>query len=437
MTSKIRWSIFRSLRHRNFGLFFVGQGISLIGTWMQQIAMSWLVYRLTHSAFLLGVIGFCNQIPVFLLASFAGVFADRWNRRRMLLATQSLAMIQAFLLAYLTFKGTIAVWHLILLGLFMGSVNAFDVPIRQAFLVDMVDQKEDFGNAIALNSSVFNVAQFLGPALAGLLIASTGEGICFLTNGLSFFAVIAALLMMKLPPPPTLPPVAGAWARWKEGVLYAFKFPPIRAILTLLAIVGLVASSQAVLMPVFSAKVLGGGPHMYGFLMGASGVGAFIGAMLLVCRKNVLGLGRWIVVATGLLGIGLMALAFTHVGWFSAIVLLLIGGAGIVLAASSNTILQLVVDEDKRGRVMSYFTMAIMGAAPFGSLLAGALADHLGVSSTFFVIGFSCVLGAFFFERRLLSLNQVLHPICARLGIIPEVATGIESAVNIRRIEGE
>ncbi|MCB4757335.1 MAG: MFS transporter [Elusimicrobia bacterium] len=411
--------IFRSLRSRNFGLFFTGQGISLIGTWMQQIAMSWLVFRLTNSAFLLGVVGFCNQIPTFLLASFGGVLADRWNRYRILIVTQILSMIQAFVLAILTLRGTIAVWHVVVLGLFLGTVNALDIPTRQAFMVDMVEEKEDLGNAIALNSALVNAARLLGPSLAGILIALVGEGTCFLINAVSFLAVIAALLAMKIVSPKTAPSKTDMWRGWKEGILYAYGFMPIGAILALLSLVSLMGMSYAVLMPIIVTGVFHGGPRTLGFLMGASGLGALVGTFYLASRKNVVGLCRIMPLASGLLGMGLIAFAFSRLFWFSFVMIAVTGFGMIVEMAASNTVLQTIVDDDKRGRVMSLYAMAFMGMAPFGSLLAGAIANKMGAPVTLVFCGISCLLGALIFARKLPAIRQVVRPIYRRLGILP------------------
>jgi MFS family permease len=290
-------AVIRALDHRNFRLFFGGQSISLIGTWMQRIALGWLVYRLTNSAFLLGAVGFAGQIPIFFIAPFAGVFADRWNRQRMLILTQTLSMAQALLLSFLVLTGTVSVWQIIALSAFLGVVNAFDMPIRQAFTLEMIENKEDLGNAIALNSSMVNSARLLGPSLAGMLIAVFGEGTCFLLNGISYVAVIAALLAMKINPRPPQPRRPPAMQELKQGFAYAFGFAPIRDVLLLLGLVSLVGMPYTVLMPIFARDILHGGPHVLGFLMGASGIGALAGAVYLASRKSVLGLGKIIPLA--------------------------------------------------------------------------------------------------------------------------------------------
>jgi MFS family permease len=403
--------IFKALSHRNYRLFFGGQGISLIGTWMQQLAMSWLVYRMTQSAFLLGVVGFLGQIPAFLLSPFAGVLIDRWNRHRILVGTQSLAMIQAFILALLTLTGTIAIWHIIILALFLGFVNAFDMPTRQAFVVDMVETGEDLGNAIALNSFLFNGARLLGPSIGGILISVLGEGMCFLLNGISFIAVIAALLAMKMTKREIRSKSSHVLQGVKEGFTYAFGFPPIRFLLLLLGLVSLTGMPYTVLMPVFAKNILRGGPHTLGFLLGASGVGALVGAIYLASRKSVLGLGRLITIALNIFGIGLIAFSISRTLSLSLLFLGFTGFGMMVQMASTNTVLQTIVEEDKRGRVMSLYTMAFMGMVPFGSLLAGSLASKIGAPGTIMISGVACILGSILFARKLPLLRELVRPI--------------------------
>jgi MFS family permease len=412
--------IFRALHHQNYRLFFGGQGISLIGTWMQQIAMSWLVYRMTQSAFLLGVVGFLGQIPAFLLSPFAGVLIDRWNRHRILVGTQSLAMMQAFILALLTLTGTIAIWHIIMLALFLGFVNAFDMPTRQAFVVEMVETGGDLGNAIALNSFLFNGARLLGPSIGGILISLLGEGICFLLNGISFIAVIAALLAMKMTKREMRSKSSNVLKGVKEGFSYAFGFPPIRSLLLLLGLVSLLGMPYIVLMPVFAKNILHGGPHTLGFLLGASGVGALVGAIYLASRKSVLGLGRLITIALNIFGIGLIAFSLSRTLSLSLLLLVFTGFGMMVQMASSNTVLQTIVEEDKRGRVMSLYTMAFMGMVPFGSLLAGSLASKIGAPGTIMISGVACILGSILFARKLPLLRGLVRPIYMRKGIIRE-----------------
>ncbi len=412
--------IFRALSHRNYRLFFAGQGISLIGTWMQQIAMSWLVYQMTNSAFFLGLIGFSSQICSLFLSPFAGVLSDRWSRHRILVATQTSAMIQAFLLAALTITGAITVHHLIILSVLLGVVNAFDMPTRQAFVVEMVERREDLGNAIALNSFLFNGARLMGPSLGGILISLLGEGMCFLLNGISFVAVIIALLAMKITPRKVSSNKTKVSREFTEGLSYAFHFPPIRSILLFLGWISLVGMAYTTLMPVYAKKILQGGPQTYGFLMAASGLGAVIGAIFLASRRSVLGLGKIIVFASATFGAGLIFFSLSRLLWLSYLLLLVTGFGMMVHMASCNTILQTMVDDDKRGRVMSLYVMAFMGTAPFGSLAGGSLAGIIGAPYTLAIGGVLCMLGSFLFAKKLPALRTMVHPIYVRKGIVRE-----------------
>jgi MFS family permease len=387
---------------------------------MQQIAMSWLVYRLTHSAFLLGVVGFTGRIPTFLFAPLAGVLVDRWSRHRLLVITQILSTIQALILAFLVLTGMITVWHIIFLSLFLGFVNAFDVPVRQSFVVDMVEKEEDLGNAIALNSSMATSARLFGPSIAGILIATVGEGMCFLLNGLSFLAVIAALLAMKIPRRQREMQNRQVIQGLKEGFSYAFGFAPIRSLLLLLGLVSLMGMPYQVLMPIFAGKILHGGPHTLGFLMAASGCGALAGTIYLASRKSVLGLGRIIVISSSLFGIGLITFSLSRVLWLSFLLMSLTGFGMMVQMASTNTVLQTIVEEDKRGRVMSFYAMAFMGMVPFGSLLVGSLANHIGAPYTVMIGGIACILGSVMFAKKLPSLRKIARPVYVEKGIISE-----------------
>lgn len=420
-----------ALKHRNFRLFFFGQSISLIGTWMQQVAMIWLVYRLSGSAFLLGLVGFCSQIPSFFLAPVAGVFTDRWNLHRTILFTQSLSMCQALTLAALTLSGTVAVWHIIVLSVCLGLVNAFDVPARQSFLIHMVEGRENLTSAIGLNSSMFNGARLVGPAVAGFLIAAVGEGVCFLLNGLSYVAVLAALMAMRLPPREPAEPRHRVLHELIEGFRYAFGFRPIREILLLLAVVNMAAMSLTVLLPVFASGVLRGGSGTLGLVTAAMGLGALVGALSLAYRKSVLGLGRQVAWTSAGVGLSLIAFSFSHVLWLS--MLLLAAGGYVVMmeTAASNTILQTIVDDDKRGRVMSFYAMAFLGTAPLGSLLAGSLAARLGVSGVVQLAGGVCLLASLVFAMRLPGLRRVTRPIYRRIGILPDVTSGIPCEAEV------
>ncbi len=424
-------SIARSLRHRNFRLFFIGQSVSLIGTWMQRIAVGWLVYRLTDSAFLLGLVGFAGQIPSFVLSPLAGVLADRWNRHRLLILTQALAMIQAFVLSYLVLSETIMVWHIVMLSLLLGVITAFDMPVRQSFMVEMIEEKTDLGNAIALNSSMVNGARLLGPSVAGLLIATVGEGTCFLLNGLSYLAVIASLLMMRLVRKNLRERQQKAWHDLRDGFQYVYRFEPVRDIILLLALVSLMGMPYIVLMPIFAKDVLHGGPSALGFLMGGSGVGALAGALYLASRKGVLGLGKIIPIGAGIFGLGLIAFALSRNFFCSLIFVTGVGFGQMVELATSNTLLQTIVDDDMRGRVMSFYTVGFIGMAPVGSLLAGALASLIGAPWTVFIGGATCLVGGGIFARRLPQLRENVRPIYVTKGILPEIATGIESATEV------
>jgi MFS family permease len=410
----------RALRSRNYRLFAAGQGISLIGTWMQQVAMSWLVYRMTGSALLLGVVSFASQIPTLLLTPVAGVFADRWNRRKMLIATQALAMLQAAILAAAVLLGTVQVWQIVVLSLFLGVVNACDIPIRQSFVVEMVDRREDLGNAIALNSSLVNAGRLIGPALGGILVASVGEGICFILNSASYLAVIVALAAMRLPPRAVeAKPAPHLLGELRDGAHYAFGFAPIRAILLLVAVISLMGMPYAVLIPVFAKEILGGGAHTYGFLMTAAGGGALAGTLLLASRRSVIGLGRLIARSTLLFAVGVAVFACSSNLWLSLAALSVAGFGTMTLVASCNTILQTIVEENKRGRVMSFFAMAFMGMTPFGSLAAGSLAHRLGPQTTLLLGAAGCLVAGWFFSRQLPTMRDAVRPIYARLGIVP------------------
>jgi len=402
--------ILRSLNSRNYRLFFAGQGISLIGTWMQNIAMSWLVYRLTNSVFLLGVVTFAGDIPAFFIMPFAGVFADRWNRRRILVITQSLAMIQAFMLSVLVLTGKVQVWHLVALAVFLGVINAFDMPTRQSFVVEMIEKKEDLVNAIGLNSTIFNGARLVGPSIAGLLIAAVGEGWCFLTNGFSFLAVIAALLAMRvnerLIPEKDYDTLRGL----KEGLSYAYNHTPIKSILLLLVLIGLVGMPYVVLMPVMARDILRGGPYTLGFLMGAAGLGALVSALRMASRSDAKGLERYIPLSAALFGAGLIAVSFSKFFPLSLVLVLAAGFGLMTQFTCSNTLIQTLVDDDKRGRVMSLYTMAFRGIAPFGSLLAGAMASKIGAPRTLLIGGAACILGALLFARNLPAIRAAMHP---------------------------
>jgi MFS family permease len=433
-TSPWKFAI-RALRYRNYRLFFGGQSVSLIGTWMTRIATSWLVYRLTHSAFLLGVAGFCLQIPILLLGPFAGVWVDRLDRHRVLVITQVLSMIQSFWLATLALSGRITVTDIIWLSLLQGAINAFDMPARQAFVVQMVEDRADLSNAIALNSSMVNGARLIGPSLAGIIIAAFGEGYCFLIDGFSYIAVIASLLLMHITREQVHSHRTAMLGELKEGWQYVSHFKPIRSILLLLALISLVGMPYTVLMPIFAGNILHGGAHTLGFLMGAMGVGALSGALVLATRRSVVGLGRVVAITSAGFGAGLFA--FSNSRWLplSLALMMVTGYCMMTQMASSNTILQTIVDNDKRGRVMSFYSIAFQGSAPFGSLIAGAAASRIGAPKTLMIGGGLCVVGAMWFCTQLPKIRAIVRPIYRQLGIIPEVAVGIEAAAISTREE--
>jgi MFS family permease len=421
----------RALAHRNYRLFFFGQGISLVGTWMQQVALSWLAYSLTHSAILLGAIAFSGQISAFVASPLAGVLADRWDRHRTVLITQLLSMIHAVLTTVLVVTGVITVWQIIVLSIVIGLINALDMPMRQALVVDIVEDRADLGNAIALNSLIFHAARLVGPALAGILIAACGEWPCFLLNAISYLAVLLALLAMRVAPRTQEVPPRHLLHGLGEGLAYAFRSTPIRMILAVIGMVGLVGTPLGVLMPVYAKEILGGGSETYGLLMAVSGLGALTGGLLLASRKSVLGLGRLMVLMITLLGVATIGVACTRTLEVSLALVMLIGFAVTTVAAASNTVLQTIVDEDKRGRVTSLYMMAFMGTAPLGSLLAGGFADTYGTPWTVAVSGFICLTGALAFALFLPALRASIRPIYMREGILPDVSSAIESVAEL------
>lgn len=403
-------ALLRALAHRNYRLYFAGQGISLIGTWMQRIAISWLVYQMTRSSFQLSVVLFAGQVPALFFSPVAGALADRWNRHRVLLVTQSLAMVQALLLALLTWTGRIDVGQLIMLSLFLGVVNTLDMTTRQAFLAELVTDRADLGNAIALNSSMVHGARLVGPSLAGVLLTQTSAEVCFLLNGLSYLAVLLGLLAMRLEGTRRERPASSLWQGLRDGFRYVRGFAPIRTLLLMLALVSMVGASYTVLLPELTVRRLGGDARTLAFLTAAAGLGALAGAVLLASRKSVLGLERWILLAQMLLGLGLLALTGVTDFTLALLVLFTIGLGMMVQMTASNTLLQTIVAEDKRGRVMSFYTMAFLGMTPLGSLLTGGLAAWLGSSIALLINGVLCLTGAALFGLSLPRL-QVLEAV--------------------------
>ncbi|MBN3909786.1 MAG: MFS transporter [Nostoc sp. NMS1] len=406
-----------ALRSKNYQLFFAGQGISLIGTWMTQLATIWLVYDLTKSPLMLGVVGFSSQIPSFFLAPFGGVFVDRFSRYRTLIGTQVLAMIQSLTLAVLALTGVIEVWHIIALSLCQGFINALDAPARQAFVPELVEHREDLANAIAINSTMINGARLIGPAIGGLLIARVGTGYCFLIDGFSYIAVLAALLAMKVKPWKNVVTDGNPLQKVKEGFIYAFSFPPIRAVLLLSALVSLMGLQNTILVPVIAEQVLKGGAESLGFLMAASGVGALTGGIYLATRQTILGIGNLIALAPAILGSGLIAFSLSRFLPLSLFTMLFVGLGTILQIAASNTFLQTIVEDDKRGRLMSLYTMSFLGMIPVGNLLGGILASRIGAPNTLIIDGIACILGSIFFSRQLPTLRKIMRPIYEQKGI--------------------
>lgn len=412
-TSKLP-AVFRAFKYRNFQLFFGGQIISLTGTWMQSVAQSWLVYRLTGSVALLGLIGFAGQFPVFLLTSFGGAFADKYDRQRILITTQTCSMILAGVLAALTLTGNIEVWHLFVLASLGGIINAFDIPTRQSFVVDMVG-KEDLLNAIALNSSMFNGARIIGPAIAGILVSAVGEGWCFFGNAVSYIAVITGLLLMRMIHRQKAASAGSAIEKIKEGFSYVAKTAPVRALLLLLGLVSLMGMPYAVLMPIFAEEILHGGVRGLGILMGASGSGALVAALLLASRKSIKGLGRWVAISSGSFGVFLILFSFSRSFWLSAALLAPAGFSMMLQMSSSNTLVQSMVPDELRGRVMAVYSMMFMGMAPLGALMAGALAGLLGAPATVALGGAVCIVGSIVFGLRLPKLRDEAREIIVAL----------------------
>lgn len=423
---------FRALRSRNYRLFFAGQSLSLIGTWMTRVATGWLVYRLTNSASWLGVVSFAGQIPAFFLAPLAGVWVDRWDRHRTLLVTQALSMLQSLALAALALSGAIRLWQIILLALAQGLINALDMPARQSFVVQMVDHREDLANAVALNSSMVNGARLAGPALAGLVVAAVGEGYCFLLDGISYVAVILSLAMMRLTVPQSRAPQRQVLHELADGWRYVAASVPIRSILALLGLMSLAGMPYMVLMPVMAVDVLHGGAYVLGFLMAATGLGALAGAADLALRKTVLGLGRRIALADALFGASLVAFSLSRTLWLSLAVLTITGFGMMQQMAASNTILQTIADDRKRGRVMSFYAMAFMGMAPLGSLMAGSLASRAGAPRTLMLGGWLCLGGSLWFSRMLPRIRQAVRPLYVQQGILPELATAVQQTTAMQ-----
>ena len=409
----------RALRHRNFRLFFFGQTISLIGTWMTRLATAWLVYRLTHSALLLGIVSFAGQFVAFALGPVAGVWVERLDRRQLLVWTQAAAAVQSLAMAALTLAHAITLWEIIALAALQGLINALDMPARQSFLVQMVDDRHDLSNAIAINSSMVNGARLIGPAIAGLVIGAFGEGWCFLLDGISYLAVIASLLLMHIKPLNLRHRSISMLEQMREGWDFVRSSRPIRTILVLFALISLMGYPFAVLLPIFAGQVLHGGAYTLGWLSTATGIGALASGLSLAVRKSVVGLARMVQIAAAMLGGALIFFGMSHTVWLSLALLVLAGFGLMQCATASNTIIQSLVPEDKRARVMSYYTMAFFGAAPFGSLLAGALAHRIGAPRTVMLTGACCVAASLWFLLELPKVTAVMRPIYQRMGLLP------------------
>jgi MFS family permease len=427
----------RALGHRNYRLFFAGQTVSLVGTWITRVATSWLAYRLTGSELLLGVVAFASQIPLLVLAPFGGVLGDRFDRRRILVVTQVFSALQSFALAALVFTGHVTVLYLIALQLVQGIINAFDTPARQAFVTEMVEDQRDVANAIALNSSMFNLSRIAGPTIAGLLIAAVGEAWCFLIDGVSYMAVIASLLAMRIAARDRGPRSSRVLEELREGFRYATRFAPVAALLFQVMLVSVMGMPYTVLMPVVVATVLHGGAQTLGLLMTAVGAGALAGTIYLAARRTVLGLGKVIVVATIVLSAGLIAFSFSQTLLVSLIALPFVGAGMMLQAASANTILQTIVDEKMRGRVMAFYSMAVLGTQPLGSLAAGALAERIGAQHTILAGALVCLLGGIAFAMRRGKLAEHVRPIYIERGILAWEEPAAVEAVDVARVTPE
>jgi MFS family permease len=424
--------LWRSLRHRDYKLYLSAQLVSVCGTWMQQVAQSWLIYRLTGSATLLGVVGFASQIPIFSLAAIGGVLTDRYSPQRIVLWTQTAALIQALMLATLTLTGWVQPIHIILLGIVLGIINALDMPARQS-LVNQLVHVEDLSNAIALNSSIINAARIVGPAIAGILVAQFGEGVCFMINAISYLVVIGALMAMNVSRRiPDSTPQVSLTRSLAEGISYALAISPIRHLLLLMGLVGFMGMPYITLMPVFAAKIHRGGADALGLMMGAVGIGALVGSLFLARRSKILGLGRIIVAAALTFGTGLILFSFSSVFALSLLILGVVGCAWMLLVAGCNTALQSLSDDKMRGRIMSLFSMMLIGMAPFGSLIAGWSADHIGAPRVIMIGGLFCALAGVIFASQLPKLRKVAIPILVARGIIADPGTDGGTAIGIR-----
>ena len=418
---------FPAFRSRNYRLYFGGQSISLIGTWMTRVATSWLVYRLTDSAFLLGVVGFLGQIPALFLSPLAGVWVDRWDRHQAMVITQALAMVQSLALAVLTLTHTINMPWIFFLTFLQGVINTFETPARQSFVIQMIDDRSALSNAIALNSSIVNAGRLVGPAIAGIVIAWVGEGYCFLIDGVSYIAVLYSLLAMKNLLPGLRNPPRNVGQELSEGWRYIISSPAIRWILLMLGLVSLIGMPFTVLMPIIADKVLGGGAHTLGFLTAATGLGALVCAVALAMRRSVVGLGKWLGIAAAILGVSLILFGLSRSFWWSMVLMFGAGYGMMQQIVTSNTILQTIVADDKRGRVMSFYSMSVFGFLPIGSLFAGMLASWMGAPNTLILGGALCLLASVWYFGRLPEIRRVIRPVYIEMGIMDDPAAAIEA----------
>jgi MFS family permease len=410
----------RALRHRNYRLFFTGQGISVVGTWLTRFATSWMAYRLTGSALILGLVAFFGQAPTSLIAPFAGVLVDRWNRHHTVIVTQIAALLQSAALAVFALTGTMTVWHLLVLGAVQAVINGFDMPARQSFLGQMIDDRADLPNAIALNSSIINSGRLIGPVIAAVLVGLWGEGVCFAIDAASYLAVIASLLMMRVAVRPLRPRTGRVLAELIDGMRYVWHLPLVRAVLCLLAVSSVAGGAYGALMPIVAATTLRGGPHTLGILMGAAGCGALVAAVYLASRSSVLGLTTVILRCALMLGVGLIALELATTMWVAVPVMFAIGLSMMMQLAATNTLLQTIVDDKMLGRVISLYAVAFFGGAPVGALLEGALAHQIGAIHTFAIAGSVCMVSALVFGSALPRLRQISRPLYVRLGLLDE-----------------
>lgn len=424
--------LFRALRNKNYRLFFYGQSLSLLGTWIQQVALSWLIYSITNSPFLLGFVMFAGQLPTFLIAPFAGVLADKYDKHKIIIITQVVSMLQAILLATFVLTDHINVSVLIILNILLGIANSFDIPTRQSFVIQMIDNKEDLPNAIALNSSIVNGSRLIGPAIAGILVASLGEGICFLINAISFIFVIISLLLMKIEKEEKAGnEKVSILKQLKEGFQYSFGFLPIRSVILLLAAVSLFGNPYLVLLPVFARDILSGNATTLGYLNSAVGIGALSAALYLASRKSTLGLGKIIATTTLIFAFSLISFSFSKTLTLSVIILLFCGFGMMMQTSGSNTILQTLSDDDMRGRVMSFYTVAFRGMAPFGSLWAGTFADNFGAPVTVLISGAVCLAAGILFYKNLKIIRTAAKPVYQEKGLLPEAVKGVQIASNL------